>query len=93
MLHDPVADHHRFIAGIDPDPANADELIRWARGYSDALRPHTAGAAYVNFMMEEGQERVRSTYGANYARLVQIKTRYDPDNFFRVNQNIVPESA
>jgi FAD/FMN-containing dehydrogenase len=78
------------IAGIDPDPGKADELKRWAQGYHDALEPHTAGAAYVNFMMDEGQSRVRATYGANYDRLARIKARYDPGNLFRVNQNIEP---
>lgn len=78
------------IAGIDDDPANADRLQDWARSYWTALQPHTAGGAYVNFMMEEGDERVRATYGPNYERLTRIKAKYDPDNFFRVNQNIPP---
>ncbi|HXV75539.1 MAG TPA: FAD-binding oxidoreductase [Candidatus Polarisedimenticolaceae bacterium] len=81
------------IAGIDPDPANAGKLTSWAKGYWDALRGQTAGGAYVNFMMEEGQDRVQATYGTNYARLVRIKTKYDPSNVFRVNQNIRPAAA
>jgi len=76
------------IAGIDPDPANAGKITTWAKNYWNALRPHTAGGAYVNFMMEEGQERVQATYGKNYERLVTVKSKYDPSNFFRVNQNI-----
>jgi hypothetical protein len=48
------------------------------------------GGAYINFMMDEGQERVQATYGGNYQRLTEIKSKYDPDNFFRVNQNIQP---
>jgi FAD/FMN-containing dehydrogenase len=79
------------IAGIDPDPTNAGKLTSWAKDYWNALRPHTAGAAYVNFMMDEGQDRVRATYGDNYRRLVEVKTTYDPTNLFRVNQNIQPE--
>lgn len=78
------------IAGVDPNPANRDEITRWARDYWQALHPHSAGGAYVNFMMEEGDDRVRATYGANHRRLREIKRRYDPDNLFRVNQNIPP---
>jgi FAD/FMN-containing dehydrogenase len=78
------------IAGVDPDPANTDTITRWARDYWKALHPHSAGASYINFMMEEGPERIRATYGNNYERLQQVKARYDPDNFFHVNQNIEP---
>jgi FAD/FMN-containing dehydrogenase len=79
------------IVGVDPDPANADHITAWARNYWEALHPHSSGAAYVNFMMEdEGEERIRATYGENYERLAEIKARYDPENFFRVNQNIRP---
>ncbi len=80
----------QVIVGVDPDPANNDRMVAWARGYWDALHPHSAGGAYVNFMMEEGQERVRATYGDNYERLVEVKRKYDPDNLFRINQNIKP---
>ena len=80
------------IAGIDPDPAMAPRLRRWAGDYWSAVHafnPH--GGAYVNFMApEEGQDRVRAAYGANYDRLVEVKRKYDPENVFRVNQNIVP---
>jgi FAD/FMN-containing dehydrogenase len=78
------------IVGVDPDPANRDKITNWARGYFDALHPYGAGGAYVNFMMEEGEDRVRATYGKNYDRLAKIKAKYDPENFFRVNQNIRP---
>ncbi len=78
------------IAGIDPDPANAEAIKTWARSYWEAVHPFTMGGAYINFMMEEGEERVQATYGDNYNRLVEIKTTYDPTNLFRVNQNIRP---
>lgn len=79
------------IVGVDPDPANNDRLIRWANAYWKALHPHSAGGAYVNFMMhDEGQDRIKATYRDNYGRLVNVKTRHDPGNFFRVNQNIRP---
>jgi FAD/FMN-containing dehydrogenase len=78
------------IAGIDPQPANAAAVSAWARSYWEAVHPYTLGGAYVNFMMEEGEDRIRATYGENYDRLAAVKRRYDPDNFFRVNQNIRP---
>ncbi len=78
------------IAGIDPDPANAEALTTWAKGYWEAIHPHAMGGGYVNFMMEEGEDRIKATYGDNYKRLVDIKRKYDPINLFRVNQNIKP---
>jgi hypothetical protein len=80
----------QVIAGVDPDPANADALRSWATGYSDAIRPHTLGTGYVNFQMQEEGERVKAMYGKNYDRLAQIKAHYDADNTFSVNQNIKP---
>lgn len=78
------------IAGVTPDPDENEKMTNWARDYWEAIHLHSAGAAYLNFMMEEGNERVRATYGDNYERLQKVKTKYDPDNFFRVNQNIKP---
>lgn len=80
------------IAGIGPDPADNESMTNWARDYWAALHPYSAGGAYVNFMMEEGAGRVQATYRGNYNRLTTIKARYDPDNLFRVNQNIKPKS-
>ena len=77
-------------AGVDPDPAKAEEIRRWSVGYFEALHPYSAGGAYVNMMMDEGQERVRASYRDNYDRLARVKARYDPGNLFRVNQNIEP---
>jgi FAD/FMN-containing dehydrogenase len=81
------------IAGVDPDPANRERITAWTRAYWDAVHPHGAGGAYVNFMMDEGEARVRATYRDNYARLAAIKHKYDPQNLFRVNQNIRPAQA
>jgi hypothetical protein len=78
------------IFGVDPDPANAETIRDWCVGYWDATHPYSAGGAYVNFMMDEGQERVRATYCDNYDRLAQVNAKYDPENVFRVNQNIAP---
>lgn len=80
------------MVGVDPDPANAEAVRRWTVDYWEAAHPYSAGGAYVNFMMDEGQERVQATYGGNYARLAQVKAAYDPTNLFRVNQNIRPAS-
>ena len=79
--------------GVDPDPANNEKMVAWAKDYWQALHPFSAGGAYVNFMMEEGQERLKATYGVNYERLAEIKSTYDSHNFFRQNQNIVPQSS
>ena len=76
--------------GADGDPARAGEMRDWCVGYWDATHPYSAGGGYVNFMGEEGQERVRDTYRGNYDRLARIKAQYDPENVFRVNQNIRP---
>jgi FAD/FMN-containing dehydrogenase len=78
------------IVGVDPDPANAELIAQWARAYWTDLHPTSAGGAYVNFLMDEGEDRVRASYRGNYERLAQIKSRYDPENTFHVNQNIRP---
>ncbi|HEY7335011.1 MAG TPA: FAD-binding oxidoreductase [Bryobacteraceae bacterium] len=78
------------IVGVDPDPANSRKITEWARAYYDDLHPFGAGGAYLNFMMEEGEDRIRATFQGNYSRLASIKAKYDPENFFRVNQNIKP---
>jgi FAD/FMN-containing dehydrogenase len=80
------------FAGVDHDPASAESIRSWCVDYFEALHPHSAGGAYVNMMMDEGQDRVRASYGPNYDRLAQIKAAYDPNNLFRVNQNIQPQA-
>lgn len=78
------------IVGVDPDPANRERITTWARECWDALHPYSAGGAYVNFMMDEGDDRVKASYRDNYQCLVSVKKKYDPTNLFRVNQNIKP---
>jgi hypothetical protein len=78
------------FAGVDPDPANVGVVRDWSIDYFEALHPYSAGGAYVNMMMDEGQDRVRASYRENYDRLARIKAQYDPENLFRVNQNIQP---
>lgn len=80
----------QVIVGIDTDPGNEEKLSTWTREYWTALHPFSAGGAYVNFMMEEGQDRVKAAYKDNYERLSKIKSKYDPENLFKVNQNIKP---
>jgi len=81
------------IIGVDPDPDNAGLLSQWARDYWQELHPTSAGGAYVNFLMNEGTDRIKAAYRGNYHRLAQIKHRYDPDNTFHINQNIQPDGG
>ncbi|WP_019447232.1 FAD-binding oxidoreductase [Cupriavidus sp. BIS7] len=78
------------IVGVDPDPANNDRIVQWAKDYWLALHPHSAGGGYINMMMDEGNDNVKAAYRDNYPRLAEIKRKYDPANLFRVNQNIRP---
>ena len=78
------------MVGVDPDPANNEKITMWTKDYYDAIHPYSAGGAYINFMMGEGEDRDKASYGDNYDRLVKIKSKYDPINLFRVNQNIKP---
>ena len=78
------------IGGADPDPANVEKMTKWCKDYWDELHPYSSGGAYSNFMMDEGHDRVKASYKNNYDRLVSIKNKYDPENLFRVNQNIKP---
>jgi len=73
------------------DPAQDQECIAWARELFDRMTPHATGGVYVNFMPEDEAQRVRAgAYGLNYERLAKLKTKYDPGNLFRLNQNIRP---
>ena len=83
----------QVVAGIDPDPKNLDAITTWSKSYWKELHPHSLGGAYINMMMEEGEDRIRATYRGNYDRLAAIKRKYDPANFFNVNQNIKPANA
>jgi len=85
-----------FIFAINSgwsDPADSERQIAWTRDFWQAIRPHSSGGSYVNFLSkDEGKERVRAAYGSRekYRRLVSVKTKYDPTNLFRMNQNIKP---
>jgi hypothetical protein len=73
------------------EPRENDRHVRWTREFWQAVRPFSTGGVYLNFLTaDEGEERVRAAYGANYERLVALKNKYDRTNLFRVNQNIKP---
>jgi len=74
------------------DPAEDRRCISWAREFFNATAPHATGGVYVNFITED-EERVAAAYGANFDRMAEIKRRYDPDNLFRLNQNILVKAA
>ncbi|MGA9274507.1 MAG: FAD-binding oxidoreductase [Candidatus Cybelea sp.] len=84
------ANFAEVIVGVDPDPANNTRIIEWAKDYWQALHRFSAGGAYVNMVMDEGSDYVKSAYRDNYPRLTKIKAEYDPGNLFHVNQNIEP---
>jgi FAD/FMN-containing dehydrogenase len=86
-----AAKHDFTVLSVWEDAAEDDKNVKWTREFGDAMKSLATGAAYVNYMMDdEGAERVRATYEANYERLVAIKKKYDPTNFFSGNQNIAP---
>ncbi|MBI1260005.1 MAG: FAD-binding protein [Chloroflexi bacterium] len=80
----------QVVVGVDPDPANNSRMTAWAKDYWTALHPYSAGGGYLNMMMDEGTDTVKTAYRDNYARLAQVKAKYDPQNFFHINQNIKP---
>jgi FAD/FMN-containing dehydrogenase len=90
-FEDRRAAHAVVIDAVWSEPARASACIAWTRASWEAVRPYCAGRIYVNFLGEEGQDRVRAAYGeAKYERLRALKRNYDPTNFFQVNQNIAP---
>ena len=78
------------VHGRWDDASDDERCIAWARAFFDAAAPFALGSVYVNFMTQEEGGRVADAYGPNYARLVDVKNRYDPHNLFRHNQNIRP---
>lgn len=84
---------HGFELGIDCywlNSSEAESAVDWTNSFWSAMRPFTTGAVYVNNLSDDGEDRARAAYGANYDRLVMLKNKYDPTNFFRMNQNIKP---
>ena len=81
-----------LITGQWSDPAASDENIAWTRSAFVSMEPFLRRNAYVNYLADDetGDERIRAAYGTNYNRLVEVKRSWDPDNLFRLNQNIRP---
>jgi FAD/FMN-containing dehydrogenase len=79
------------MAGWD-SPAKSDENVRWSRQTWEAMQPFFERSAYVNDLGDEGEQRVREAFGENYQRLLALKRKYDPTNFFRLNQNVSPNA-
>ena len=84
------AAYDSFPVSIWSDPAADEANIAWARDMYAILRPFGMGGVYVNNLGDEGHERVKAAYGENYDRLVKLKRKFDPDNLFRLNQNVQP---
>ena len=84
-------EHVEFLHSAAWDHGAGDQHVQWARQSWQALQPYVSQRAYVNFLPDEGTARVREAYGPNYERLVALKTKYDPDNVFHLNQNIKPD--
>jgi hypothetical protein len=72
------------------DAAESEKHIGWTRTLSDALRPYSSNSYLLNFIGDEEPDTIRAAFGSNYARLVELKTKYDPTNFFSLNQNVAP---
>jgi FAD/FMN-containing dehydrogenase len=86
------ADYDLIIAAIWTEDSEQEAHIEWARAFWEAMRPYSTDSVYVNYLSEEGDERVRDAYGKeHFARLVELKRKYDPQNVFRNNQNISPD--
>jgi FAD/FMN-containing dehydrogenase len=84
------AQHSLLVLRMWPDPADSEANIDWVRRCYRTAEPFLKGGVYVNYLGDEGEARIRAAYGANYDRLAAIKSKYDPTNFFRQNQNIKP---
>ena len=85
-----AANFSPVIVAAWEDPSKDKERIKWVRDYYDAIAPHSEPGGYINFMSEDDQSRIQDNYTGNYARLVEAKRKYDPDNLFHLNQNIKP---
>jgi hypothetical protein len=88
------ASYSVVIVGMWADPAQSEAMVKWTRGLWTALQPHSTEAVYVNYLDTDDTARVSAAYGsATFKRLQAVKQKYDPDNFFRMNQNIRPVTS
>ena len=74
------------------DPGESPRHVEWARNLADSMRPFSSGGYVLNFLGEEGEDTIKGAYGPNYERLMGVKRKYDPTNFFSLNQNIKPKA-
>jgi len=88
----PQAEYNVGIETQWTDAAESEKHIRWTRALSDALKPYSSNGYLVNFLGDEARELVRAAFGSNYQRLVELKTKYDPTNFFSLNRGAEPPS-
>jgi FAD/FMN-containing dehydrogenase len=84
------AKYATVIAGMWPDPKENEANIRWVKDYYAALAPHSERGGYINFAASDDADRVGANFGSNFDQLRKLKTKYDPSNRFRINQNIMP---
>ncbi|MBN9350705.1 MAG: FAD-binding oxidoreductase [Chitinophagaceae bacterium] len=85
------AKYSGVFIGVDPDPSNNEKITSWCKSFWNELHPYSSGGSYLNFeMKDESDEKIRNSFGKNYERLRKVKTKYDPENVFRINQNIRP---
>jgi FAD/FMN-containing dehydrogenase len=85
-----AAPYSFLIVSVWPGPAESEQNIQWTDEYWRAMQPFASDGVYVNYLGEEGEDRVKAAYGRNYERLVALKTKFDPGNVFRCNQNVRP---
>jgi FAD/FMN-containing dehydrogenase len=85
--------YNLLVTSVWTNSAETEANVAWTRRFWDAMKPFLADAVYVNYLGDEGEERVRAAYGAKYERLVALKNTYDPTNLFHMNQNIRPSRA
>ena len=82
-----------LVTSLWTNPADSEANIRWTREFYDAMKPFMANAVYLNYIGDEGEDRVKEGYGKKYERLANLKRKYDPENIFRNNQNIIPANG
>jgi len=84
-------EYNLLILGMGDDPGSDAAIKKWARDLRTAVEPFSTGGVYVNYMDRDDSDRIGEAYGStHYARLVELKRKYDPGNVFRLNQNIAP---
>jgi FAD/FMN-containing dehydrogenase len=84
--------YHALAMWMEPDAETGEAHVAWARALAEDLEEHSTEGVYLNYISDHEEDRIRSTFGPKYDRLVALKNRYDPNNMFRLNQNIRPSA-